>query len=259
MRTIAAVIFLFFYFIIALPVLGVEWIIGKWNKPLADISQLRMVQWGFRCIMFIAGTKLIVKGYENVPKDEAVLYIGNHRGFWDVVTTYSLCPGLTGYISKDSIEKVPVLGLIMKRLYCLFMDREDMKQSLKVILTAIDYIKQGISICIFPEGSRNKDKDHPESLLPFKDGSFKIAAKSGCKVVPMAITGSAEVLENHFPWIHKSVVTVVYGEPVVLKELDKGIQKKPGEYFRKLIGDMLEKEVSCQKSVAEYPASKELE
>ena len=153
MRTILVVLYVFLFLLLGLPVLGIEWIISKFNKQAADISQLRIVQWGFRCVSFLSGIKLTVKGEENVPTDQPVLYIGNHRSFFDIVVTYARCPGLTGYISKDGVNKVPILGLWMRRLYCLFLDRKDLKQGLKVILTAIDQVKSGISICIFPEGT----------------------------------------------------------------------------------------------------------
>ena len=79
LRAILALLFAILYLIIGIPVLGIEWIISKFNRKAADISQLRMVQWAFRVILFICGTKVTVIGEENVPKDEAVLYIGNHK------------------------------------------------------------------------------------------------------------------------------------------------------------------------------------
>ena len=105
------------------------------------MAQLRLVQWAFRVIIFLSGADIEFIGEENVPKDEAVLYIGNHRSFFDIIITYSRCPRLTGYISKQSITKIPVLGLWMKRLHCLFLDRDDIKQGLKVVLAAIDQVQ----------------------------------------------------------------------------------------------------------------------
>lgn len=246
MRTILVVLYLILFLLLGLPVLGIEWLISLHNKRAADISQLRIVQWGFRCISFLSGIKLTVKGEENVPKDQSVLYIGNHRSFFDIVITYARCPGLTGYISKKGVNKVPVLGLWMRRLYCLFLDRDDIKQGLKVILTAIDHVKSGISICIFPEGTRNKDKEHSESLLPFKEGSFKIAQKTNCPIIPMILIGSADVFENHFPWIHSTKVTLVYGKPIIVSELAKEDQKKLGSYCQKVVQEMLNKELDIQ-------------
>ena len=89
LRAILALLFAILYQIIGIPVLGIEWIISKFNRKAADISQLRMVQWAFRVILFICGTKVTVIGEENVPKDEAVLYIGNHKSYFDIIITYA--------------------------------------------------------------------------------------------------------------------------------------------------------------------------
>lgn len=239
MRTIITVLYILLFLILGLPVLGIEWIISKFNKAHADMVQLRIVQWGLKCVAFISGVKLTVIGEENVPRDEPVLYIGNHRSFFDVVVTYSRCPGLTGYIAKDGVNKVPIFRIWMKRLHCIFLKRDDMKEGLKVILKAIEYVKSGISICIFPEGTRNKDRDNPTSLLPFKEGSFKIASKTGCKIVPMALIGTADILENHFPWIHSTDIKLIYGEPIDVSALDKDQQKHVGAYCQTVVEELI--------------------
>ncbi|MEE1249888.1 MAG: lysophospholipid acyltransferase family protein [Lachnospiraceae bacterium] len=235
-RAILALLFAVLYLILGIPVLIVEWIIGKFNKKVMDVSSLRMVQWAFRVIMFICGVKLTVKGDENVPKDEPVLYICNHKSYFDIIITYSRCPNLTGYISKDTLGKVPLLNIWMKRLYCLFLDRKDIKQGLKTILTAIDYVKQGVSMCIFPEGTRNTSEN---LLLPFKAGSFKIAEKTNCTIIPMAITNSADILENHFPKVKPTHVVLQYGKPIHLKDLSKEEQKHLASYVQKDVEALL--------------------
>lgn len=111
----------------------------------------------------------------------------------------------------------------MRRLYCLFLDRKDLKQGLKTILTAIDQVKSGISICIFPEGTRNRDREDATMLLPFKDGSFKIAQKTGCPIIPMALTGTADILKS-FPWLHRAEVKLTYGEPIILPNFPRKIR-----------------------------------
>ena len=178
-RFILCVIVVVGFLILSIPILLVEWIIGKFNPMAKEISSLRIVQAVFRFILWVAGVKLTVLGEENVPKDIPVLYIGNHRSFFDVPLTYPRCPIRTGYIAKKEMEKVPLLSTWMKRLHCLFLDRKDLKQGLKTILTAIEKIKSGISICIFPEGTRNKNEDELD-MLPFHEGSFKVAVKANC-------------------------------------------------------------------------------
>ena len=244
-RTFFVVLFVLLYLIIGIPVLGVFWLIAKnekW-KNSAALTQLRMVQWAFRCISAISGVRLTVIGEEMVPTDEPVLYIGNHRSYFDIVISYARCPRLTGYIAKDSMLKIPLLSTWMKRLNCLFINREDIKESLKTILAGIENVKNGISMCIYPEGTRGKGSDELD-MLSFKEGSLKIAEKTGCKIVPMAMTGSADIFEKHIPFIRKSRVILEYGAPIDVTTLSKEDKKKLGSYCQAEIARMLEKHKS---------------
>ena len=239
-RLLVIALFLVVFFIFSIPLYLIEWLVGKVNPHARDISSLRIVQGAFKIILFLSGCKLKVTGEEYVPKDEAVLYIGNHRSFFDVVITYARCPGLTGYLAKKELEKIPFLSTWMRYLYCLFLDRKDIKQGLKTILTAIDHVKQGISIFIFPEGTRSTGADQAE-LLPFHEGSFKVATKTDCLIVPVAITNTSQILEDHFPFIKSTQVTLEYGKPFRPSELSKEDRKVIGSYTRDIIQKMVQK------------------
>lgn len=239
-RTLIIVIIVLAYLILGIPVLLIEWVIGKFNPRAKDYSCLRLVQAAFKLIMFAAGTKLTVIGEENVPKDQAVLYVGNHRSYFDVIMTYVRCPRLTGYIAKVEMLRYPLLRDWMKALYCLFLDRDDIKAGLKTILQGIEYIKNGISICIFPEGTRN----HSDVMLPFKEGSMKMAEKTNCPIIPMAITNSAEIFENHIPFVRRCHVILEYGKPILPGELSKEEKKFLGAYTQQKIQEMLDKNKS---------------
>ena len=240
-RFIIIVIILFLYLILGIPVLGIEWLIGKFNKQAEDYQCLRMVQKAFRLMLKIAGTKITVIGEENIP-DEAVLFIGNHRSYFDILLTYSRCKRLTGYIAKKEMLSYPLLRTWMKRLYCLFLDRENPKEGLKTILQAIDYVKRGISICIFPEGTRNNGEEL--SMLPFRDGALKIAEKTGCAIIPVSMNNTADIFEAHFPRVKKVHVVIEYGKPIYPKELDKETRKHLGIYCHDLIQDTIKKNAS---------------
>lgn len=228
------------YLILSIPLLIAEWIIGKFNPMARDISSLRIIQAVFRFVLWITGVKITVIGEENVPKDTPVLYIGNHRSFFDVLLTYTRCPGRTGYISKKEMEKFPLLVNWMRYLHCLFLDRTNIKQGLQTILTAIEKVKSGISICIFPEGTRNKNESELD-LLPFHEGSFKIATKGKCPIIPIALNNTPEIFESHFPKITPCHVVLEYGKPIIPSELDKDTQRHLGTYTRDIILEMLKK------------------
>jgi len=233
-RFILIAIFLITFLICSIPLFFIEWLIGKFNMDIKSRSSLAIVNWAFRCILFIAGTKVTVIGEENVPKDTAVLYVGNHRSFFDIVLTYVRVPRLTGYVSKVEIKKVPLLSQWMKNLHCLFLDRDDIKKGLQTILEGIEKIKSGISICIFPEGTRNKE---PDTFLPFHEGSFKLAQKSGCPIVPISINNSSAIFEDHFPKIKKAHVVLEYCKPFYISDLDKEDKKFVGAYAQKIISE----------------------
>lgn len=237
-RFIIAVTFLVLVLIISYPIFLVEWVIGKINKRAKDYSSLRFAQWAFRVILRISGVKVTVIGKENIP-DEAALFVGNHRSFFDILILYVQCEKLSGFIAKDGMNKIPSLRVWMRYLYCLFLDRKDIRQGMKVILQAIEYIKQGISIYVFPEGTRNKGEEL--NILPFKEGTMKIALKTGCKVVPFAMNNTADIFENHFPKLKKTHVILEYGKPIDVTELDREQQKHLGATCQKLVEEMLKK------------------
>ena len=231
-RFILVVCFVLLFLVCSIPLLLAEWIIGKFNMEIKNKSSLAIVNWAFRVCLFIAGTKVIVRGEENVPVDEPVLYIGNHRSYFDILITYVRVPRPTGYIAKKEMLRYPLLLNWMKNLHCLFLDRNDIKQGLKVILAAIEKVQSGISICIFPEGTRNRVN---HTFMEFHEGSFKIAAKTGCPIVPMTIYNSADIFEDHLPKIRKTTVILDYGKPIYVKELPKEDQKRIGVYTQNLI------------------------
>ncbi len=237
-RFIFVVLFLIIFLILGIPVLGFLWIVKKINHHIGDLWALRIVQWAFKCILVIAGVDVTVIGEDRVP-NEPVLFIGNHRSYFDILITYSRCKNLTGYVAKKEMLRYPLLRDWMKRLYCLFLDRDNKREGLKTILEAIEYVKSGISICIFPEGTRNKGEEL--SLLRFHAGSFKIAEKSGCPIVPMSMNNTIEVFESHFPKIKKTHVILEYGEPIYLSEMKPEERKHIYDYCQNIVQETINK------------------
>jgi len=240
MRTILTIVFLLVFFVISIPIFLIEYIVGKFNHRKMVASSQAIVVGAFHVMFLIGGIKRTVIGLENVPKDEAVLYVANHRSNFDVPVAYSSLPTLTGFMAKKEIEKIPILSTWMRFLQCLFLDRDDIRQGLKTILKGIDQINAGYSIFISPEGTRSHGKD----MLPFKEGSFKIAQKTGCAIIPVSISNTDELFENHFPWIHSTHVIIEFGTPIYPKDLSKDQTKFLGTYVQGIIRETLEKNSS---------------
>lgn len=215
--------------------------LGRENREQMEQESLATVRRMFLFILRLAGVQVTVKGLENIPKDRAALYVGNHRSYFDILVGYTTVPGLIGFVAKKEMEGIPLLSGWMRNVNCLFLNRQDLKEGLKTILEGIEKVKRGVSVWIFPEGTRNKSAETCD-LLPFKEGSLKIAEKSGCPVVPVAITGTADVFEKHFPRITPARVTIEFGTPFIVKELPAEEKKFAGAYTRNKIIEMLERE-----------------
>lgn len=238
MRIILVALTIVLYLILSTPVRFMLGLRAKKDPVGVQEKSLRQVQGVFRFILKLSGVTYEVRGLENIPADRAVLYVGNHRSYFDILVGYMTVPGLTGFVAKKEMLKIPCLCTWMQMVNCLFLDRVDIKEGLKTILEGIEKVKSGISIWIFPEGTRNENEELTE-LLPFHEGSLKIAQKSGCPVIPVAITGTAEIFEKHLPFIRPSHVCIHYGTPIYIKELPAETRKFPGAYTRDIISGML--------------------
>ncbi|MDO4268141.1 MAG: lysophospholipid acyltransferase family protein [Eubacteriales bacterium] len=239
-RFLLVAVMLLGFLVSSVPLLYCERWIGRREPVRQQEHSLKVVQAMFRMLLRLAGVQLTVKGREKLPEG-AVLYVGNHRSYFDILAGYTSVPGLTGFVAKKEMERYPFLAEWMRNVNCLFLDRQDIKAGLKTILEGIEKVKSGVSIWIFPEGTRNEAEDVLD-LLPFKEGSLKIAEKSGCPVVPVAVSGTAEIFEKHIPFIRPSKVTLEFGEPFYIKELPLEQKKRVGAYTRDIIIKMLEKE-----------------
>lgn len=235
MRTILLFLLLALFFIITLPVYLVLLLLRKKHRRLSSAIAQKIIQVGFKIVTIPTGMKRVVLGVENVPKDTAVLYVSNHRGLADVPMAYITVPNLMGFVAKIEIKKVPFLSWWMKLVNCLFLDRDDMRAGMKMILDGIDNIKQGYSVFIAPEGTRNHEKE----LLPFKEGSLKIADKTNCPIIPVAISGTDDVFEKSAPWIKSAVCVIEYGKPIYPDQLTKEERKTMGAHCRDVITEML--------------------
>lgn len=237
MRLVLASLFLLLFFIISIPLYLIEIIIGRFNHRAMVSSSQKIVVFAFHVLLFISGVKKTVLGRDNVPKDEAVLYIANHRSYFDVPVAYSTLPTLTGFMAKKEIGKIPFVSTWMRFLQCQFLDRDDVRQGLKIVFKAIDQVKAGYSFFISPEGTRNQG----EEMLPFKEGSFKVAEKTGCAIIPIAISNTEEIFENHSPWVHSAHVIIEYGKPIYPKDLSKEQMRFLGAHVQGIIREMLTK------------------
>ena len=187
--------------------------INRLNKAGKNKEKLELIdRFILKCtkkLVEISGADVTVTGTENVPSDEPVLYVSNHQGNMDIPLLYSTAPQTMAFVAKKEMEKIPLLGYWMKERGCVFIDRENARNSLKAINEAIQNLKLGHSMAVFPEGTRSKSSQ----VGDFKAGSLRIAIKSGVKVIPVSIKDSYKLIGKkgrNTP----AKVSVHYSEPI---------------------------------------------
>ena len=196
------------------------------------------VKKAFRRVLSISGVKVETEGLENIP-EEPVLFVGNHNSYFDILVTEEIIPSGAGYVSKDSLKKIPLLAPWMELLHCLFLNRENVREGLKTIMTGADYLKNGYNRFIFPEGTRSKNG----KLGEFKGGSLKMAQKADAPIIPVAISGTSAIFEkNEGLRITPQTVHVSFGTPFKISDLPKEKRKFAADYTKAAIQEMLDKQ-----------------
>lgn len=230
---------LFLYLVLFIPVMLILLLVRKFRPDISTYVAQGMVSAVFRLMIFTTGSKVEVIGSENIPKDGGVLFVSNHRSYFDILTGFGYTKKPLGFVAKYEMIHAPLLKQWMELVNCLFLNRQDIKQGLKTIIKGIDQVKSGVSVWICPEGGRNMNPD-VTNVKEFKEGSLKIAEKGKVPVVPVAIYGTYEIWEEHLPYMRKSKVIIEYGKPIVIDELPDAEKKKLGAYTRSKIVEMLE-------------------
>lgn len=144
-------------------------------------------------------------GVENIPKKNGFIFYPNHQGLYDVLAIMAPCPVPFSVVAKKEVGNVPFLKQVFACMKAFLIDREDIRQSMQVIINVTKEVKQGRNYLIFAEGTRSKKGNHPQE---FKGGSFKAAMKAKCPIIPVALidsyksfdTGSAApiIVQVHF-------------------------------------------------------------
>ncbi len=224
-----AIIFVAIILLLDLPLHLITWLIEKAKPGACTNFRHGYVRFAVKVIWLLVGGKTTVIGQENIPSDGPVVFIGNHRSNLDPIVALAYIKKPVGFIAKNQLESTPI-ALIMREIHCLFLDREDARKGLKTILTAIDYVKGGVSMFVFPEGTRNKENDE---LLPFHAGSFKIATKAKAPIVPVTLVNTGSIFRDGK--LRRVPVVIEFGAPIETENMGRDEQKELPDLVRNLI------------------------
>lgn len=162
------------------------------------------------------GSRVTVTGAENLPENGAILFVSNHQSHFDIPLILGYIPEDLGFVAKIEMLNFKIVNQWMKFMHCIFMDREDVRQAIRVINEGIEVLKSGYNLVLFPEGTRSVTGE----LSEFKPGGMRLAVKSGAHIVPVVLHGAKDIMKKGSIAIHPAVVEVEILPPVVLQEGD---------------------------------------
>ncbi|WP_372713196.1 lysophospholipid acyltransferase family protein [Ilyobacter sp.] len=189
------------------------------------------------------GTKLEViyedrEAVENLKAEDGIVVVGNHQSNMDIPVLLAGLPFITGYVAKKEMETWPFFGVWMKKSHCVFLDRSNPREGIKSIKRAVEVIKAGYPITIFPEGERSKTGEIGE----FKKGSFKLATETKGIIVPVTIKGTYEI-QRRGSAITKmgKTVKLIVSKPIYVKDMSVAEIKKLDKIVRDIVVENFEK------------------
>lgn len=152
-------------------------------------------------------------GLDNIPKEGGCILYPNHQGMYDTLAIMAVCPRPFSVVAKKELANIQFLKQVFACVKAYAIDREDVRQGLKVIMNVANDVKNGKMFIIFPEGTRSKNGNQ---VGEFKGGSFKAATKAKCPIVPVALIDSFKPFDTNS--IKPVTVQVHFMEPLFYEE-----------------------------------------
>jgi len=181
------------------------------------------VPWA-RVILWISGVKVRLWGQENVNQGMPYVFMSNHQSYFDILALLASMPAGFKFIVKQELMRIPFFGFAMKGAGYIGIERKDHRKAIKSMDRAAEKIKSGVSVLIFPEGTRGTDG----RLQEFKRGGFMLALKSGCDIVPVTINNSYRIVPRGSLSVNRGIIDLFIDRPIPV-----------GSYTRKNVGEIM--------------------
>jgi 1-acyl-sn-glycerol-3-phosphate acyltransferase len=199
---------------VTLALIFVQPLLILWTLLTGDAD---FMYWTFigalRIVLRLAGIRVRVEGLENIPSGVCV-FASNHASNLDPVALVPNIPRRVALLAKKEVFRVPILSKALRQAKLIPVDRADKEAAAESVEIAVEYMKEGLSFCVFPEGTRSRDG----RLLAFKKGTFLMAIRADAWVVPVSLVGTQRLMRKGDWTIHPGEVVVRYGAPAKATE-----------------------------------------
>lgn len=193
---------------LSLPIVGLNMVITPGKRALRNnIYYLHHIFTPL--FLTLVGIRLKVEGSEHLDPKQSYVIVGNHSSSLDFIVNGHAFPGVFRFLAKQELLKIPVFGLIVRKM-CLVVDRSSAMSRARSVVALKQQLAEGWSIFIYPEGSRN---DSDQALAPFFDGAFRIAIQTGAPLAVQTIVNIRQITVNG-AGLRPGIVRIVWEPPI---------------------------------------------
>ena len=186
------------------------------DKDGTLVHSYSAVPWA-RIMLWVSGIRVKAEGQENADPGVPCVYMSNHQSYFDILALLAYVPVSFKFIVKQELMRIPIFGLAMRRAGYIGIERKDHRKAIQSMNKAAEKMRNGVSVLIFPEGTRSVDG----RLQEFKRGGFILAIKSGCAIVPVALNNSYRIAPKGSLRINKMPMDIHIGKPISVKDYTK--------------------------------------
>ena len=188
-----------------------------------------------RWVTSFAGVKIVVDNRANLAPDRPYVFMANHASSLDIWAVFVALPRRIRLIAKKQLARIPLFGWVMWAGRFVFIDRQNGVAARRSIEAAGQRIHDGVSVLLFPEGTRTRDG----TLGTFKKGGFHLAIKAGVPIVPVALRGTRELMPAGSLLLRSGTMTVIIGEPIATQGLSDEERATLSDRVRSAVESML--------------------
>jgi 1-acyl-sn-glycerol-3-phosphate acyltransferase len=217
-------------FVVTVPAALLIILVGPFDRKGKYVQKI--TSWWTKMILTVGGVALSVKGLSQIDPKRQYVFMVNHQSNIDIPVLIQSLPKLRlRWIAKKELLWVPFFGWAMWAAKNITVDRSDRFHALGTFKKAKERMKDGVSLVVFPEGTRSSEGD----LLPFKRGGFLLAIETETPIVPITINGSGAILSKGDWRLRGGQVEVIVGPPVSVENYQPGTLRVLSAHIRELM------------------------
>jgi 1-acyl-sn-glycerol-3-phosphate acyltransferase len=206
------------------------------NNPDKSQFYIYSTRWSF-FLLKLFNVRVTVTGYDQLSPDQTYIFASNHSSLFDIPILFNTLKHNYVIIYKRELEKIPLFGRILKFSPFIAVDRDDPRNAMNSIDTALSTLDKNVSVIIFPEGTRSEDG----KLGSFKRGAFLIASRSGKPIVPVTVNGSSLIMPARTFKVQGGDIKVILDNPI---ENNGNLSKVEEKAMMELVRNRIESNLS---------------